>query len=69
LKIIGAFTNTGEFISQEDANAIALLPTKDQLRGQLVGVLAAPLTGFVGVLSGNLRSVFNVLNARADSIS
>ncbi len=68
LKIIGAITNNGEFVSEQDANAIALLPTKEQLRGQLVGVLAAPLTGFVGVMSANLRSVFNVLNARADSI-
>lgn len=69
LKIIGAITNSGEFINEQDANAIALLPTKEQLRGQLVGVLAAPLTGFVGVMSGNIRSIFNVLNARADSIS
>lgn len=69
LKIIGAITNTGELISEQDANAIALLPSKEQLRGQLVGVLAAPLTGFVGVISGNIRSIFTVLNARADSIS
>jgi large subunit ribosomal protein L10 len=69
LKIVGAITNSGEFINETDANAIALLPTKEQLRGQLVGVIGAPLTGFVGVLSGNLRSMFNVLNARADSIS
>ena len=69
LKIIGAISNKGEFINQEDANVIALLPTKDQLRGQLVGTLSAPLTGFVGVVSGNIRSIFNVLSARADSIS
>ena len=69
LEIIGAFTNTGEFVNAADANAIAALPTKDQLRGQLVGTLAAPLTGFIGVLSGNLRSMFNVLNARAENIS
>lgn len=69
LEIIGAFTNKGEFISREDANAMALLPPRDQLRGQLVGILAAPLSSFVGVLSGNIRSLFNVLNARADNIS
>ena len=69
LKIIGAVTDRGEFINQIDANVIALLPTKEQLRGQLVGTLAAPLTGFVGVLSGNIRSIFNVLNARAEIIS
>jgi large subunit ribosomal protein L10 len=69
LQIVGAITNSGEFINKENANAIALLPSKNQLRGQLVGTIAAPLTGFVGVLSGNIRSLFNVLNARADNIS
>jgi len=69
LQIIGAITNSGELISKADANAIAALPSKDQLRGMLVGTIAAPLTGFVGVLSGNIRSLFNVLNARADNIS
>jgi large subunit ribosomal protein L10 len=69
LEIIGAISNNGEFINKVDANTIAALPTKEQLRGQLVGTLAAPLTGFVGVLSGNIRSLFNVLNARADNIS
>jgi len=69
LEIVGAFTNKGEFISRDDANAMAVLPSKEQLRGQLVGVFAAPLGSFVSVLSGNIRSLFNVLNARADNIS
>lgn len=69
LKIVGAYTNTGEFITGEDANAISLLPSKDQLRGQLVGTISAPLSGFVSVLSANIRGVLNVLNARADQLS
>lgn len=69
LKIVGAYTDKGEFINAEDANAIALLPSRDQLRGMLVGTIAAPLSGFVGVLSGNLRGVLNALNARAEQIS
>jgi large subunit ribosomal protein L10 len=69
VKIVGAFTSEGEFISADDTKALASLPTKDQLRGQLVGLIAAPLTGFVGVLSGNIRGVLNVLSAHADQIS
>lgn len=41
---------------------LALLPTKDQLKGQIVGILAAPLQGMVGVLQGNLRSLVYALD-------
>jgi large subunit ribosomal protein L10 len=50
----------------EDVKSLASLPSKDQLRAQLVGTLAAPLSGFVNVLSGNLRGFLNVLAAKAE---
>ena len=31
------------------------LPTKDQLRAQVVGTLQSPMSGLVNVLAGNLR--------------
>ena len=68
LVFIGAISADGTFISAEDVKALASLPTKEQLRGMLVGTLAAPLSGFVNVMAGNVRGVLNVLNARADSI-
>lgn len=68
LKFVGAISEKGEFLSPDQVMALANLPTKDQLRGQLVGVLAAPLSGFVGVLSGNLRGFVNVLNARKEAL-
>jgi len=45
---------------------LASLPGKDQLRAQLVGVLAGPMRGLVTVLSGNTRNLLNVLNAIKD---
>ena len=45
--------------------ALADLPSKDQLRGQLVGTLNAPISGFVNVLAANIRGLINVLNAVA----
>jgi large subunit ribosomal protein L10 len=45
---------------------LASLPTKQQLLGQLVSVLAGPARGLVTVLSGNTRNLLNVLNAIAD---
>ncbi len=69
LEFVGAFTAEGQFLPAEDVQALASLPTKDQLRGQLVGLIGAPLTGFVNVMAGNVRGILNVLNARSESIS
>lgn len=68
LKLAGGFDATGEVLDQARITALANLPTKDQLRGMLVSTIAAPLSGMVGVLSGNLRSVMYTLNARAEKI-
>lgn len=43
-------------------NYLATLPSKDELRAKTVGVLAAPLTGIVSVLQGNLRNLVYALN-------
>lgn len=41
---------------------LAVLPTKDELRGKTVGVLAVPLQGLLSVLQGNLRNLVYALN-------
>jgi large subunit ribosomal protein L10 len=66
---VGAITSEGKFLSADEVKALAVLPSKDALRGMLVGTLAAPLSGFVGVLSGNLRQFATVLEARAKTIN
>ena len=68
LEFVAGITDDGTLLDQGEVTALASLPTKDQLRAQLVGTLAAPLTGFVGVLTGNIRGVLNVLQARADTL-
>lgn len=68
VEFIGAITSDGLLVEPEDVKALASLPSKDQLRAQVVGTLAAPLSGFVNVVAGNVRGVLNVLNSRAESI-
>lgn len=68
LEFVGAITADGTFISADDVKALASLPSKEQLRGMLVGTIAGPLSGFANVLAGNVRGVLNVLNARADAL-
>ena len=68
LQFVGAISASGEFFTAEQVQRLAELPTKDQLRGQLVGVLAAPMTGLANVLAGNLRGFVQVLKARSETI-
>jgi large subunit ribosomal protein L10 len=68
VEFVGAITADGSFMSAEDVKALASLPSKEQLRSMLVGTLAAPLSGFVNVMAGNVRGVLNVLNARAEAL-
>lgn len=59
-KILGGFMGK-EFVETAEAIALAQLPAKDQLLAQLVGSLAAPLSGIINVFQGNLRSLVYIL--------
>jgi large subunit ribosomal protein L10 len=67
LEIVGAITGDGQLLSAADVKALATLPTREQLLGMVVGTIAAPLTGFVGVMAANVRSIINVLNALSEA--
>ena len=62
VKIFGGVLE-GAFIDAAKVSELAKLPSKQQLLGQFVGTLNAPISGFVNVLAGNLRGLVNVLNA------
>jgi len=65
LKIAGGILGTKE-LSVAEVNALAKLPSKEELLAKLVGTLNAPVSGFVNVLAGNLRGLVTVLKAVAD---
>jgi large subunit ribosomal protein L10 len=67
LEIVGAITADGQVLDAAQVKALATLPTREQLIAQVVGTIAAPLSGFVGVMSGNVRSIINVLNALSEA--
>ena len=56
----------GKFIEASKVEMLSRLPSKQQLLGQLVGTLNAPISGLVNVLAGNLRGLVNVLNGIKD---
>lgn len=65
VKVFGGILE-GQFIDGVKVSQLSALPSKQQLLGQLVGTLNAPVSGFVNVLAGNLRGLANVLNAIKD---
>ena len=66
LEIIGAIDESGTTLSREDVMALAKLPSREVLTAQVVGTIAAPLSGFVRVLNGNITQLLYALNAIQD---
>lgn len=64
-KLAGGMLN-GAFLTHGQIEQLALLPSPAELRGLLVGSLAAPLRGMAGVLLSTLRGLPSVLQAIAD---
>ncbi len=56
-----------DLLSAEKIAQLAKLPSKEVLRGQVVGGLYSPLYGIVGVLNANLRNLVYTLNAIKES--
>lgn len=58
----------GRVLDVGAVSALATLPPLEVLRGQVVGLIAAPARGFVGVLGSVLRAVPAVLQAKAKRV-
>ena len=55
-----------QVLSEDEINQLGNLPGKEVLLGQLVGLLASPIVGFVSVLSDIPRKLLRVLAAVAE---
>lgn len=49
-------------LSAEQVQKLAALPSKEELRGKVVGALGGPLYGIVGVLQANVRNLVYALD-------
>lgn len=52
----------GKVLNAEETARLKDLPSKEVLLGQLIGLLAAPITAFMNVLNGNTRKFIYALN-------
>jgi len=65
LKIVAGVLDS-ELIAGDRVIALAQLPTRDQLLGQLLSVFVGPARGLVTVLSGSQRGLVTALKNLAD---
>ena len=58
-----------QYLDSAALGRLAKLPSREQLLGSVVGSIASPLRGLVGVLNGNLTGFVRVLNGIAQAKS
>lgn len=68
LKLVTGFDNAGNNLDTATIIAMSTLPSKEQLRAQLLGVFTAPLRNFLQVTNGNQSGLVRVLSAHADKL-
>lgn len=52
----------GDYLDSEAVMKLALLPSKIELLGKVVGGIAAPMSGMLNVLQGNMRKLVYILS-------
>lgn len=55
----------GQFLTVEQVKALADLPSLDELRAQIIGLINAPAQNVAGTVANGVRQLINVLNAYA----
>lgn len=56
---------SGEILNEDQIKALAELPSLDELRGTLVGLISAPARNMAMVVASGVRQVVNVIDAYA----
>ncbi|MBI2625948.1 hypothetical protein HYW68_02795 [Candidatus Parcubacteria bacterium] len=64
LQVLGGFIG-GQWLDRARVLALARLPSRTVLRGQVVGTIGAPLAALVRALNGNLLGLVRALGAVA----
>jgi large subunit ribosomal protein L10 len=65
LVAVGAFSGVGASLNAEEVKALAGLPSKEQLIGQVVDMLLSPVNDVTNALSGNLHALLDGVEAKA----
>jgi len=67
LEFVGAISAEGKFLSADEVKALATLPGKEQLIGEVVAMLLSPVNDITNALSGNLHALLDGVGAKASA--
>lgn len=67
LVVAGGFSGEGLLLSADEVNALASLPSKSQLIGEVIAMLLSPVHDITNALSGNLHALLDGVEAKATS--
>ncbi|HEU5121820.1 MAG TPA: 50S ribosomal protein L10 [Candidatus Saccharimonadales bacterium] len=67
LQFAGAFSGEGKLLTADEVKALAGLPSKNQLIGEVVAQLLSPVHDITNALSGNLHALLDGVEAKATS--
>jgi large subunit ribosomal protein L10 len=59
LEFVGAISAEGKFLTADEVKALATLPGKNELIGQVVAMLLSPVNDVTNALSGNLHALLD----------
>lgn len=65
LQFVGAFSGDGALLSADDVKALAGLPSKNQLIGEVMAQLLSPVHDITNALSGNLHALLDGVKTKA----
>lgn len=65
LAITGGISGEGVLMSADDVKALANLPSKNQLIGEVIAQLLSPVHDITNALSGNLHALLDGVEAKA----
>ena len=65
LQFVGAFSGDGANLSADEVKALAGLPSKNQLIGEVVAQLLSPVNDITNALSGNLHALLDGVESKA----
>ena len=65
LQLVGAFSGEGAVLDTAEVKALAGLPSKNQLIGEVVAQLLSPVNDITNALSGNLHALLDGVEAKA----
>jgi large subunit ribosomal protein L10 len=63
-QLVGGFIE-GQKTSKEDVQLLATLPSKDQMRAEVLGLLCAPASGLLGAMEALLSGVVHCVQCKA----